>query len=214
MLCIFQVQTEYTEPPFMLLISQKELSIKLIKGDRNAFRSIYNSHHKQLFLLAKKYLKDHQLAEDAVQDIFIKLWVKREKINPDKSIKSFLFTCLKNHVLNMIRNQKRRILLAYELTEDLHPQTTCTEDEITYSEYQEILLDGLIEMPERQRQIFKMRSYSGLSNSEIARKLQISINTVNVHYYKGSIFIRKYIKNEAGIISILIGAILFISLHS
>src|SRR5690625_596565 len=101
----------------------------LIKqGDRIAFREVYYNYYQQLYFVAGKYLKDSQMAEDAVQEIFIILWVKRESLDPSKSLESFLFTCLKNHVLNMIKSRKRRILLAYEANEEEVDESNSTDN--------------------------------------------------------------------------------------
>lgn len=171
----------------------------LKRGDKKAFRQIYDRYHKSIFSLALRYLKDQHMAEDATQDIFIKLWISRGKLDPTKSLKSFLLTCLRNHVLNMIRNQKRRILAAYQLKEIDHPATSCTEDELQYNEYREILHNGLNKMPERRKEVFQLKMVTDLTNAQIAEKLQISIHTVKVHYKLGSIFIKSHLKKQADI---------------
>jgi RNA polymerase sigma-70 factor (family 1) len=183
----------------MCSLSESNLIKKVRKGDKKAFRVIYDRYHKSLFLIARQFLKDRHMAEDAVQDIFIKLWLTKEGLDPEKSIKSFLFTCLKNHVLNMIRNQKRRILAAYELKECHHPISNCTEDGMQYSEYRQILKSGIDEMPEKRREIFRLKMNDGLTNDQIAQKLEISINTVKVHYQLGSKFIKSYLKDQADV---------------
>lgn len=183
----------------MNLNDEADLVKKVKKGNKKAFRKIYDRYHRPLYQLALRFLKDRHLAEDAVQDIFIKLWLTKEKIDPSKSLKSFLFTCLKNHVLNMIRNNKRRILDAYELKEEHHPVSNCTEDGIQYREYHKIFSKGLKEMPKKRREIFRLKMYEGLTNAQIAKKLQISVHTVKVHYKLGSKYIKIYLKEEAGI---------------
>jgi RNA polymerase sigma-70 factor (family 1) len=178
---------------------ESEIVKKIRSGDKAAFKLLYTRYNKSLFILARQLLKDNHLAEDAVQDIFIKLWLTREKLNTEKSIKSFLFTCLKNHVLNLIRNQKRRIIAAYELKEAYHPVTNCTEDAIQFSEYQKILHTGLNSMPEKRREIYRLKMYEGLSNDQIAQKMEISINTVKEHYQLGRKFIKSYLKDHADV---------------
>lgn len=183
----------------MHLLDEADLIKKVKKGNQKAFRQIYDRYHRPLHLLALRLLKDHHLAEDAVQDIFIKFWLSKEKIDHPKSLKSFLFTCIKNHVLNMIRNNRRRILAAYELKEEHHPATNCTEDGIQYKEYQNIFSEGLNQMPVKRREIFRLKMHEGLTNAQIAQKLKISIHTVKVHYQLGSKYIKSHLKKEADI---------------
>src|SRR5690554_5361226 len=119
-----------------MFFSKYENHIFLIKeGDKVAFRQIYDAYHEQLYTVAGKYLKDSQLAEDAVQEIFIMLWLKRASLDTSKSLKSFLFTCLKNHVFNMIKSRKRRILLAYEAHEEKPQSDNSLADDLIYLEY-------------------------------------------------------------------------------
>jgi RNA polymerase sigma-70 factor (family 1) len=175
---------------------------RIKKGDKEAFREVYYIYYKQLYTVAGKYLKDSQMAEDAVQEIFIGLWLKRESLDPSQSLKNFLFTCLKNHVLNMIKSRKRRILLAYEANEEKPQAANSTEADFLYSEYKAIIQQGLEELPVRRREIFELKTYQGLTNPQIAETLSISINTVKNHYYHSNKFLRSYLREKAGIRSV------------
>jgi RNA polymerase sigma-70 factor (family 1) len=174
--------------------------VKLIRlGDQPAFEEIYLRYNRQLYYLAMKYLKSKNLSEDAVQEIFIKLWQKRDQLDPEKSVKGFLFISMKNHVLNMIRNRKNKIISDLELEEDQHHTEQIVMNEIILSDYEQLLQRGLSELPDRKRKVFELKAFQGLTNSEVAEVLFISINTVKVHYYHGSQFIRSYLKKHADI---------------
>ncbi len=174
--------------------------VRLIRlGDKHAFEEIYHRYHKQLYYLAMKYLKSKNLSEDAVQEIFIKLWQKRDQLDPEKSVKGFLFISMKNHVLNMIRNRKNKIISDLELEENQHHTERNVMNEIIFSDYEQLLQRGLSELPDRKRKVFELKAFQGLTNSEVAEVLLISINTVKVHYYHGSQFIRSYLKKHADI---------------
>jgi RNA polymerase sigma-70 factor (family 1) len=174
--------------------------VKLIRlGNKIAFEEIYLRYHKQLYLLAIKYLKSKNLAEDAVQVIFIKFWQKRGQLDPDKSVKALLFISMKNHVLNMIRNRKNKIISDMEFSEEQHETSENVFNEVISADYEQILHRGLAELPERKRKVFELKTFNGFSNSEVAELLTISINTVKVHYYHGSQFIRSYLKKHADI---------------
>ena len=176
-----------------------ELAAAVKDGDRTAFREVYNRYNKQLYFTAMQYLRHREMAEDAVQDIFIKLWLKKNTLNPALSIKAFMVTCLKNHVLNMIRSNKKKIANTFELTEADHPITNCTADEIQMNEYRKIMHDGVNSMPDQKKRVFEMKVFMGESNREVAAKLGISINTVKVHYYHSRQFMKSYLKKEAGL---------------
>ena len=185
-------------------LNDTELAKKIREGNEEAFREIYDRYHIPMYYIAKKYVKSGSLAEDAVQDIFVKLWEKRHTINEAKSIKGFLFTMLRNHVLNMLRDRKKEIISMAEVDEELLPGKNLTDDEILYKEYHDILEKGMGELSDRKREIFELRTLKGHSNSEVAKLLKINIRTVKTHYYLSSKFIRTYLKNHAGLLGLLI----------
>lgn len=185
------------------------LAQKISEGSEKAFREIYDRYHIQIFFIAKKYIKDSNLAEDVVQDIFVKLWEKRHRMAQIKSVKAFLFTMVRNHVFNILRDRKSEMISISEVTEKTLPVQNLTENELQYREYERVLEKGISELSDRKREVFKLRTLKGLSNSEVAEILQIHIRTVKTHYYNGSKHIRAYLKNHAGILTILIASLCF-----
>lgn len=184
---------------FALMHENKcNISIQQLKsGDEQAYEKIYLFYHKRLYSFAFKYLKSKELAEDAVHDTFIKLWEHRQNITT--SIKGFLFTSVRNHVMNMIRNNRKKVLKHIQLENQKTPRLNKTDEKILYSEYQKILARGLNELPDGKKEIFKLKSVQGLTNQEIADKLDISIHTVKSQYYQASKFIREYLDKHADI---------------
>jgi len=185
------------------------LAQKISEGSEKAFREIFDRYHIQIFFIAKKYIKDSNLAEDVVQDIFVKLWEKRHGLPQIKSVKGYLFTMVRNHVLNMLRDRKSELVSLSGVTEKKLPVQNLTENELQYKEYERVLKEGMNGLSDRKREVFELRTIKGLSNSEVAEILQIHIRTVKTHYYNGSKYIRAYLKNHAGILYTLI-----ITLHS
>ncbi|MEX1063206.1 MAG: RNA polymerase sigma-70 factor [Balneolaceae bacterium] len=176
--------------------SDAVLAEKIGEGCSESFEKIYERYHRPLFFMAKKYLKDQELAEDAVQDIFVKLWEKRDTLDASRSVKGFLFTMLKNHLLNVIRDQKKKIISVYKVDVENLLHSGQTDDDIIYKDYQNLVKRGLNELPDRKREVFELK-ISGYSNAQIAEILLISIHTVKTQYYHGSKFIRSYLKNHS-----------------
>jgi RNA polymerase sigma-70 factor (family 1) len=170
----------------------------IASGSKDAFEEIYHRYHRQLYHLAIKYLKSKDLAEDAVQDVFVTLWQKKERLSPIKSVQAFLYTCLKNHILNMIRNHKKKMLSEIELLDEDYVAPNSTWEEINFADCMQIVNEGLLELSDRKRKVFELKVFEGLSNSEIAEKLHISVNTVKVHYYQSSQFIKAYLNKHTG----------------
>lgn len=176
------------------------LAGEIKKGSDHAFEMIYRKYHGQLYGIAIKYLRSQELAEDAIQDIFLKLWSKRQDLDQSLSIRDFLFTMLRNHVLNMIRNDRRRVLKHMSFSEQTKKADDYTPEEATYiSECEDIVEKGIRQLPDGKRVIFKMRRLEGLSNDEVAKKLGISIFTVKTQLYHATKFLRDFIKINAGL---------------
>ena len=161
---------------------------------KEGFEKIFYQYQRQLYYVALKYLKSPRLAEDAVQDVFLKLWIKRETLDPDQSIKSFLFVSLKNHILNIIRHEKLVILRHIEIMHQTESSKNDTEYQSTYNEYSDILERAVESLPRKRRIIFKLKTFKGLKNDEIAHKLGISVHTVKVQYQMAV----KHVKNRLG----------------
>lgn len=87
------------------------------KGDKGAFTQAYDRYHKLLYVLAYRYLMNADMAEDVVQHVFARLWEFRSELHVGISLKNYLFTMTKNHVLNLIRNENSAISKNYEIAQ-------------------------------------------------------------------------------------------------
>ncbi|NDV95332.1 RNA polymerase sigma-70 factor [Dysgonomonas sp. 521] len=152
------------------------------KGNKEAFTVIYNKYHKQLYVLAYTYLKDRDMAEDAIQHIFTKLWEFREDVSIKVSLKNFLYTITKNYILNQIRNENTIIKKNYELAQTAEIYQDDLLNTIEQKELMTIFRQALAALPEQKRQVCLLKMDEKMSNQEIADKMQISINTVKTHY--------------------------------
>ncbi len=148
-------------------------------------------------MIALKYLKDENLAQDIVQDIFIKLWTYRENLKEELSLKGFLMRSVHNLVLNTIRNRKTQIIKYIELGYNTERIKNSSEEEMILSEYARIAEKGIKELSPAKQAIFRMRSSECLSNREVATQLGLSINTIKFQFSQASKFLRKYLKERS-----------------
>jgi len=183
----------------MNLDSEEKKLQKLKEGDEECFRNIYDEYHRRLYGIAFKYLKSKDLAEDAVHDVFVKLWNHRKELDTKGSLKGFLFTSVKNHVLNMIRDRKRDVKKNQSYASLKTVKKNNTKAKITLKNYRKVFQAGLKELPQGKREIFSMKMDKDLSNKEIARELDISVNTVKSQYYKASQFIKDHLSQHTDI---------------
>lgn len=181
----------------------KILAGEIRLGNQLAFAAIYDRYHKQLYALAFRYLKNREMAEDAVQEIFVNFWINRQQLDEKLNVKSLFFTSLKNHTLNVLRNNQNAIVKNYEvLMDSLSEESTWdTMDETL--EMTTIIEAAVEDFSPQRKLIFYLKNTEKLSNIEIGTKLQISVNTVKAQYSHILKEIRKYATKSMGSSAVL-----------
>ena len=169
-----------------------ELLILLQKGNERAFTAIYERYHKLLYVLAYKYLKDNDTAKDAVQQIFLKLWESRSLFSIHINLRNYLYTMLKNHLLNEIRNNYTALEKNYELAQETIEYENEILSKLEEKEMTEQLYRAIDGLPEQKKAVCLYKLKDSLSNQEIAEKMQISIPTVKIHYSQAIKLLREH----------------------
>jgi len=176
--------------------SNTELVRLLKRGDMKAFDIIYEKYSRRLYGFVFRYVKQDADTEEIVQDVFIKIWKSRTKIDVYSSFESFLFTIAHNAMVNLLKKRVTEqkyvehvkslqvINESYELTDEIH-----------YKELEQKFLGLLDELSPRQKEIFQLSREEGLSNKEIADKLGISIQTVKNHLVTTLSFLKNKLDN-------------------
>jgi len=161
-----------------------------------AFDAIYEKYCRRLYGFVIRYVKLEADAEEIVQDVFIKIWENREKINAYSSFESYLFTISYNAAISLLRKRihEKKFLdhLKSFQHEDFVPELT---DEIYFKELDTRIRSLLDELTPRQKEIFLLSRQEGLTHREIAKRLGISTNTVKNHLVSVLNFLKSNIDN-------------------
>lgn len=146
--------------------------------DKAAFEELFKSYFTPLCSFAQKYVNDVDEAKDIVHNVFINLWNKREEIDMETSLKSYLFQGVYNRSLNFIRDHKK--LVQFDTPQSVAElnQYVESKDHLESNEAESRINNALDDLPEKCREIFLMNRFDGLKYREIAEKLNISIKTV------------------------------------
>lgn len=191
----------------MIKMSQKysqdeaQALVKALKeGNQLAFSIVYKTYAAQTFSLAFKYLLNKELAEDAVQNLFLKLWLKKEEIDETKPINRYLFTMLKNDLLNTLRDSKKNIYLLEDCLSMVLELEDNSQNENLKQEQMNIIQQALELLSPQRRKVFEMKVSGKYSNQEIADKLNLSINTIKFQYSQSL----KQIRATVGELSLLL----------
>lgn len=176
----------------------------ITEGNKMAFTLVYERYNKMLYILAVRYLKDRYMAEDAVQQTFTRLWEYRSDIYISVSLRNYLYTMTKNHILNVIRNANNEIIHNYEIAQSSDIGEDNLFEMIEKKELMSIFYKGIELLPEQKRTVCLLKMEEKISNQEIAQKMNISINTVKTHYAQAIKQLRTYIEKMLIIIMLLI----------
>jgi RNA polymerase sigma factor (sigma-70 family) len=152
----------------------------VLEGDEHAFHSIHGELFRGLYDYAVKLLQDDQLADDAVQELFVKVWVKREVIGPLQKVKPYFFTALRRQILNQLRNRQLRQLRIGGLPGpdiDFSPEEIFVRNE-EYLSLQAKITDLLNELPKRQKEVIYLHYFEEMDYKQIAEVMGINYQSV------------------------------------
>jgi RNA polymerase sigma factor (sigma-70 family) len=151
-----------------------------LEGDTHAFHSIHGELFRGLYDYAVKLLQDGQLADDAVQELFVKLWVKRGVIGPLQKVKPYFFTALRRQILNQLRNRQLREMRIGGLPRpdiDFSPEEIVVRNE-EYLSLQAKIADLLNELPKRQKEVIYLHYFEDMDYTQIAGVMGINYQSV------------------------------------
>ena len=177
---------------------ERSLILRLIGGDEDAFCELYATYKNRLIYFAMRFLKSREYAEDVFQDAFTVVWQSRRFINPDASFYSYLYTIMRNRILNQLRNAANEEKLKESILSQALDYTEDTKREVMLNDLKSLISHALQQLTPRQREIFEMSREAQLSHKEIADKLGISVNTVQEHISISLKLIRTYLIKYSG----------------
>ncbi|MGM0440989.1 MAG: RNA polymerase sigma factor [Elusimicrobiota bacterium] len=166
---------------------------KAMAKDKDAFRTIYESYKDFAWNLALKYTGSENMAEDAVSEVFVKLFKKINKFNFKSSFETWFYRVSINTILNYVAREKRR---RTDSVENMKIPQKKTEKELDRLEREEIV-DGLLKkLSSEERLIIVLREFEGLSYKEISRSLDMKLGTVKTKIYRTRNKLRKVYYGE------------------
>lgn len=150
----------------------------IVAGSIDAFEKLYLAYYNKVLTYTTILLQDPVKAEDATQDVFLKLWRNRSGIKADGQIDSYIYVAAKRVVLDIFREES--YILKHKNWANSH-MTEETFQDHCMKEIESIALSVIDSMPPRRKEIFLLSRKDGLQAREIAEKLDLSVHTVNKH---------------------------------
>jgi RNA polymerase sigma-70 factor (ECF subfamily) len=176
--------------------SENDLVKRLIRGDKKSFEDIYCAYYDRLFNFAREYIGSRDDTADLIQNVFTKLWANRKRLESDSNIGAWLFTVTRNEAISYLEH--RRIVLAHRDNEQtrinranmLALKQIRLSDDTLFNIY-DIIGRSIDNMPPQCRKVFLMSRVRRMTYEHIARKLSISVKTVESHMSAALAILRK-----------------------
>ncbi|WP_207425019.1 RNA polymerase sigma factor [Pedobacter sp. SYSU D00535] len=159
-------------------LDTRDLIAGIISGDKEAFSEFYNRNWEFLYQFAISRLKDTDEAKDVVQEIFVTAWLKKEQLESVENIRAYLLTMVKHETIRKISHALRLQEKITHYHEYVLPSFVLPDDHAAYKELVSILDREIENLPDRQREIYRLNKEQELSIQEIAAQLNLSSQTV------------------------------------
>lgn len=171
------------------LYDEKETLVELARGDEAAFVLLFNQYSPKVYRTSLKFLNSKELAEETVQDIFMDVWLQRERMSEVLNFGGYLHGMVRKQVFDVFKKNTAFSDMVKEL--NVHePVENLTEQIIQENEYDEFLQEIIGKLPEHQQEIFRLAKEEELSHEEIAERLNLSRLAVKSHMKRILRFIR------------------------
>ena len=186
------------------LYNESDLLNKIASGDSRAFAIVYEHYRKRIYTVSLQYLRSETQAEDAVQEIFLKLWRLEDHLKAVKNLEAYLMQLTKYKCLNMLRRVKLESLHIEPMPEEFDAVDSDTEDQILLNDTRKVVNDGIALLPPQQKLVYNLCHVEGMKYEEVAQKLQLSPETVRSHLKLALRFLRVYVSKHTDVAAILI----------
>jgi len=175
-----------------ILHNEQELIQLISKGDENAFIKIYNFYHNRIYGIALKLTRSTTIAEEIVEEVFLKIWLKSASLSEVQNFQAYLFTITRNHVFKVLRQIAKNYKIVLLQENDLSLSHNNSEDYILEKENNSLLNKAIDRLPKQQKEVYTLIKDQGLKREEAAEFLHLKPETVKFHLAQAMKNIRSF----------------------
>ncbi|HVI44848.1 MAG TPA: RNA polymerase sigma-70 factor [Chitinophaga sp.] len=165
-------------------------------GDESAFRRLFDMYADRIYGVAFAYTGSKEQSEEIVQDVFMKIWLKREHLSQVENISNYIFIIARNLVINLLHRQKREKNYLQQLLTTAEEVPQSPESEYVLKESRRLITDAINQLSPQQRTVYQLTQIQGMKLAEAAAELGLSRNTARNHLARATQCIREYLRQH------------------
>lgn len=180
--------------PFEQSYNEQELIHLIGQGDEFAFAQLFNHHRNKIYTVVLKITHSTTVAEEIVEDVFLKIWLRRSVLHEIENFSAYLYTIARNETYKILKQiaKNYNVVLLTDTNITHHHNNNDTDDYLIDKELTSLLQKAIARLPHQQRQVYKLIKEEELKRGEVAEILQIQPETVKFHLAQAMKNIRAY----------------------
>ena len=190
--------------------NENDLLVQVSQGNEYAFRQLYDKYHNKIYSLGMYLTRSEMLSEEIVQDVFMKIWEKRDQLEGINYFNSWFRTVTRNTCSNYLRSLAMEKLVMNRYALQNNSETPSPENDVIAKEYQQIIDAAIRQLPPQQKKVYLLSRQGGKKQAEIAHELNISIYTVKEYMKLAQRSIRQHLESNLDV-SILLAIVIFLN---
>lgn len=167
--------------PLILSENEKLLLKQIAEGNEEAFAQLFHAYRDKLFSFIYKISGSKEIAEDILQDVFLKIWIQRETLVEIDHFNAFLYKISQNHTLNQLKRMSKETLILTKTFVQQDKASPAADEQLTFNNIRKQLNEIVAQLPPQQKAVYQLSREQNLKQDQIAQKLNISISTVQNH---------------------------------
>lgn len=180
----------------MIELSDAELISSFINGEEKAFNEIVRRYQKKIYYCIKRYVHEHDEADDILQNVFIKVYKNIKQFKGNSSFYTWIYRIATNESFTYIKIKKARNFIKIDENFEFKDEHENPEKEVEQNEMKVLIQKGIDLLPEKQKQVFVLRYYEEMPFKEIAQIMKTSEGGLKANYFHALKKISEFIKNE------------------
>ena len=189
--------------------NENDLLVQVSQGNEYAFRQLYDKYRNKIYSLGMHLTRSEMLSEEIVQDVFMKIWEKRDQLEGINYFNSWFRTVTRNTCSNYLRSLAMEKIVMNRYALQNNSETPSPENDVIAKEYQQIIEAAIRQLPPQQKKVYLLSRQGGKKQAEIAHELNISIYTVKEYMKLAQRSIRQHLESNLDV-SILLAIVIFL----